>query len=335
MRRVLLLCRRPAVSLRCSHPRGRGTTSSGPQPACAYYATRPPEGRRPPTTRRRSSRASALLVKRRRALLYVAYFALGVAPAKAVHHDKWTALRQKPADLGGIRTKTEAGPGDFAIRGHRLLAARRGARGTHAAGAGQVLRAPLEPSIGFGVGTKLAARYAHREWLPCLVLGWYAGGPLWDVLDVKPPAWNKGVPIVVNRVRPGWKWPTRGGALIQPGVWEQGGRASRTRSCYWICGRRCRARGRRNSGCSTLVLRDTPHRRRRWPGAAAGPGRRRVSVLRTRSIAATPSARACPASSKRMERSSSPGSDPLGAEHVRDRALISRLSRRPWPRRRR
>ena len=43
-----------------------------------------------------------------------------------------------------------------------------------------------------------------------------------QVLDVKPPAWNKGVPIVVNRVRPGWKWPTRGGALIQPGVWEQG-----------------------------------------------------------------------------------------------------------------
>merc|ERR1711965_870447 len=41
-------------------------------------------------------------------------------------------------------------------------------------------------------------------------------------MDVKPPAWNKGVPIVVNRVRPGWKWPTRGGALIQPGGWEQG-----------------------------------------------------------------------------------------------------------------
>ena len=34
---------------------------------------------------------------------------------------------------------------------------------------------------------------------------------------LEPPAWNKGVPIVVNRVRPGWKWPTRGGALIQPG----------------------------------------------------------------------------------------------------------------------
>ena len=40
---------------------------------------------------------------------------------------------------------------------------------------------------------------------------------------MKPPAWNKGVPIVVNRVRPGWKWQwPRGGALIQPGVWEQG-----------------------------------------------------------------------------------------------------------------
>ena len=188
-----------------------------------YYATRPPKDAPANNQTTFVSCVRHFLVKRRRVLLYIAYFALGVAPTKAVHHDKWTALRQKPADLGGIRTRRRRAQAisQFAGIGYspRVVAL----AGLMLRALVKCFRAPLEPSIGFGVGTKLASRYAHREWLPCLVLGWYAGGPLWTLLDVKPPAWNKGVPIVVNRVRPGWKWQwPRGGALIQPGVWEQG-----------------------------------------------------------------------------------------------------------------
>ena len=68
-----------------------------------YYATRPPKDAPANNQTTFVKCVRHFLVKRRRALLYMAYFALGVAPAKAVHHDKWTALRQKPADLGGIR----------------------------------------------------------------------------------------------------------------------------------------------------------------------------------------------------------------------------------------
>ena len=148
-----------------------------------YYATRPPKEL--PANNQTTFVACVrhFLVKRRRALLYVAYFALGVAPAKAVHHDKWTALRQKPADLGGIRMRRRRAQAisQFAGIGYspRVVAL----AGLMLRALVKCFRAPLEPSIGFGVGTKLAARYAHREWLPCLVLGWYAGGPLWDVLD--------------------------------------------------------------------------------------------------------------------------------------------------------
>ena len=70
-----------------------------------YYATRPPKDAPANNQTTFVKCVRHFLVKRRRALLYIAYFALGVAPAKAVHHDKWTALRQKPADLGGIRTR--------------------------------------------------------------------------------------------------------------------------------------------------------------------------------------------------------------------------------------
>ena len=139
-----------------------------------YYATRPPKDAPANNQTTFVSCVKHFLVKRRRVLLYVAYFALGVAPAKAVHHDKWTALRQKPADLGGIRTRRRRAQAisQFAGIGYspRVVAL----AGLMLRALVKCFRAPLEPSIGFGVGTKLASRYAHREWLPCLVLGWYA-----------------------------------------------------------------------------------------------------------------------------------------------------------------
>ena len=115
-----------------------------------YYATRPPKDAPANNQTTFVACVKHFLVKRRRALLYVAYFALGVAPAKAVHHDKWTALRQKPADLGGIRTRRRRAQAISQFAGHRLFSARRGARGTHAAGAGQVFQSSPLGAIGNG-----------------------------------------------------------------------------------------------------------------------------------------------------------------------------------------
>jgi len=61
-------------------------------------------------------------------------------------------------------------------------------------------RMPMEPSIGFGVGAKFAAQYAHREWLPCLLIGWFAGGPYWASLDVAPPPSYGGAGITIRGV---------------------------------------------------------------------------------------------------------------------------------------
>ena len=182
MRRVLLLCVAGSITALQSPARTWHDIKWTPA-SMRYYATRPPKDAPANNQTTFVKCVRHFLVKRRRALLYVAYFALGVAPAKAVHHDKWTALRQKPADLGGIRTRRRRAQAisQFAGIGYspRVVAL----AGLMLRALVKCFKAPLEPSIGFGVGTKLAARYAHREWLPCLVPGWYAGGPLWDVLD--------------------------------------------------------------------------------------------------------------------------------------------------------
>lgn len=184
-----------------------------------YYATRPRKDA-PVSNQTFVSCVRHFLVNRRRAILYVAYFALGVAPAKAVHHDKWTALRQAPQKASGIRMRRRRAQAisQFAGIGYspRVVTL----AGLMLRSLAKCFRMPMEPSIGFGVGAKLAAQYAHREWLPCLVLGWFAGGWYWDALDVKPPEWATGVPIVINRVRPGFG--LRGGALIVPNVWAEG-----------------------------------------------------------------------------------------------------------------
>lgn len=57
------------------------------------------------------------------------------------------------------------------------------------------------PSIGLGAGACLAARWAQREWLACLMVGWYSGGAYWRALGVDPPPDFGGVPVTVRRVR--------------------------------------------------------------------------------------------------------------------------------------
>jgi len=62
----------------------------------------------------------------------------------------------------------------------------------------------FEPPLGFGSGAVLAARFAHREWLPCIMLGWYGGGFYWNnIFGVAgPPRDDRfyGVPINVRKI---------------------------------------------------------------------------------------------------------------------------------------
>jgi hypothetical protein len=62
----------------------------------------------------------------------------------------------------------------------------------------------FEPPIGFGAGAVAAARFANREWLPCIMLGWYGGDFYWRKifgLDGAPGDQNfNGVPITIYGV---------------------------------------------------------------------------------------------------------------------------------------
>ena len=64
------------------------------------------------------------------------------------------------------------------------------------------LPALWDPPIGLGAGACLAAQWAQREWLACLMVGWYVGGIYWkDAMGVVPPSDFAGVPVFVRRVR--------------------------------------------------------------------------------------------------------------------------------------
>ena len=58
-----------------------------------------------------------------------------------------------------------------------------------------------DPPLGLGAGACLAARWAQREWLACLMVGWYTGGMYWRAMGVEPPRGFVGVPVTVRRVR--------------------------------------------------------------------------------------------------------------------------------------
>ena len=53
------------------------------------------------------------------------------------------------------------------------------------------------------LGANVAAAWTHREWLPCILLGWYAGGAYWDFLGVRPPPSFTGIPITIEKTRLG------------------------------------------------------------------------------------------------------------------------------------
>ena len=45
----------------------------------------------------------------------------------------------------------------------------------------------FNPNLGYAAGATLAASFAKREWLSCLMLGWGAGGLYWSAWRVAPP----------------------------------------------------------------------------------------------------------------------------------------------------
>lgn len=54
------------------------------------------------------------------------------------------------------------------------------------------LRYAFDPSSGFAAGSMVAARYAQREWIGCLFVGWGFGGMFWRFFRVRPPGVAKG-----------------------------------------------------------------------------------------------------------------------------------------------
>lgn len=63
----------------------------------------------------------------------------------------------------------------------------------------------FNPPIGFGAGAVVAARYAQREWLPVIFVGWYGGDWYWTkvfgLTASGPPTDFGGVPIRIQQVR--------------------------------------------------------------------------------------------------------------------------------------
>ena len=61
----------------------------------------------------------------------------------------------------------------------------------------------FDPPIGWGAGSVAAARFAHREWLPCVMLGWYGSGYYWKTIFgvTGPPDGFGGVSISIHGVR--------------------------------------------------------------------------------------------------------------------------------------
>ena len=79
----------------------------------------------------------------------------------------------------------------------------------------------FNPHMGYGAGCVLAANFAHREWIPAIMIGWFGSGYYWkSIFNVNgPPKTSKltakgdddgvgdddepfsGVPITINKVR--------------------------------------------------------------------------------------------------------------------------------------
>ena len=116
---------------------------------------------------------------------------------ESVRTDEWSAIRLRPPEPGegtrGIRA---------AIAKRRRRASKVGAllgagytpRMTFLAGLmlrslqmGTALCRFFDPSLGYAAGGAIAAAFARREWLMCILLGWGVGGGYWAAFRVRPP----------------------------------------------------------------------------------------------------------------------------------------------------
>lgn len=65
----------------------------------------------------------------------------------------------------------------------------------------------FDPPIGWGAGSVVAARFACREWLPIILIGWYASKFYWNLFSVNGPPKDHspddpfyGFPITIHKV---------------------------------------------------------------------------------------------------------------------------------------
>jgi hypothetical protein len=137
---------------------------------------------------------ATLLRDHAEACLHVAVvLMLSREPAQSVRTDEWKAIRHRPPDLASGRGRI--------FRRRRRAAQVGGLLGVGYTPrivclAGLMLRSlqmstrirdVFDPSSGFAAGAMLAASYAQREWIPCLLLGWGLGGVYWSAFRVRPP----------------------------------------------------------------------------------------------------------------------------------------------------
>eukprot|EP00326_Haptolina_ericina_P026614 CAMPEP_0181191372 /NCGR_PEP_ID=MMETSP1096-20121128/12701_1 /TAXON_ID=156174 ORGANISM="Chrysochromulina ericina, Strain CCMP281" /NCGR_SAMPLE_ID=MMETSP1096 /ASSEMBLY_ACC=CAM_ASM_000453 /LENGTH=191 /DNA_ID=CAMNT_0023280669 /DNA_START=46 /DNA_END=621 /DNA_ORIENTATION=- len=141
----------------------------------------------------------------------VLFGATSRVPMASILHDQWVSIRNAKPNIRADRALWNSPiqrrraskvnlllgvgytPRIVALAGLML-------RGLHASTA---LPAVFDPPLGLGAGACLAARCTHREWLACIMLGWYGGGGYWHLLGVHPPPDFEGVPISVRKVRRG------------------------------------------------------------------------------------------------------------------------------------
>jgi len=133
----------------------------------------------------------------------------GRGPFYSIVYDEWAALRAVDRAMSAnnvaaaIRRRRQRGVKVQSIVGigytPRIIAlAGLMLRSLHLSTA---LPTIWDPSLGLGAGACLAARWAQREWLACMMVGWYMGGLYWRALGVAPPPNFGGVPVVVRQVR--------------------------------------------------------------------------------------------------------------------------------------
>ena len=118
---------------------------------------------------------------------------------ESVRTDQWKALRDDPPERGGIRSRRRR-----AAQVGQLLGAGYTPRITFLAGLMlrslqmcTQLRRVFDPSLGYAAGACLGASFSHREWIPCILLGWGVGGTYWSLFRVRPPGVGS-VPFVFH-----------------------------------------------------------------------------------------------------------------------------------------